>query len=50
MAQRSIREIDGKKMLSRLWDQFFPESLKLEYCGVLIDDTSDLNKIESENK
>ncbi|MCK5684747.1 ATPase, partial [bacterium] len=50
MAQRSIREIDGKQMLSRLWNEFFPEDLKLEYRGVLIDEESDLNKIESENK
>lgn len=50
MAQRSIREIDGKNMIFRFWNRFFPSDLHLEYQGVLVEKDSDFNAIESANK
>lgn len=50
MAQKGIREYDGKALLSKCWDQYFGGDLKFSFKSVLVsksDDLRDSSKVHS---
>lgn len=50
MAQKGIREYDGKMLLKKYWNNFFPKNLSLDYKGFLVTKESDFSEIEKNNK
>ncbi|WP_457642512.1 ATP citrate lyase citrate-binding domain-containing protein [Persephonella sp.] len=45
MAQRGIREYDGKRILAKTWDEYFNGEFQYDFKSILITPETDLDKI-----
>ena len=50
MAQRGIREYDGKKMLAKYWKEYFSKSFEYPGKVVLVDPNTKLDDLPKKNK
>lgn len=49
MAQRGIREYDGKRILAQNWDEYFDGAFQYDFKSVLITPDTDLDKVPEEH-
>ncbi len=49
MAQRGIREFDGKRILAQNWKDYFGDEFQYDFKSVLITPETDLDKVPEEN-
>ncbi|MGE4296317.1 MAG: ATP citrate lyase citrate-binding domain-containing protein [Campylobacterales bacterium] len=49
MAQRAIREYDGKALFSKVWDSYFGDAFNYAFKSVLVTSGNDLNEKAKEN-
>ena len=49
MAQRGIREYDGKRILAQNWENYFGNDFEYDFKSILITPETDLDKIPEEN-
>lgn len=49
MAQRGIREYDGKRILAQNWEDYFGNDFEYDFKSVLIPPETDLDKVPEEN-
>ena len=49
MAQRGIREYDGKRILAQKWEEYFDDAFQYDFKSVLITPDTDLDKVPEEH-